>query len=532
MKKLIFIFSLLLASLPLSAQDLVFPEDLIGENTDAQKNVTLSNDYISITFTTNSTSAKIDKSNGYFGTADDYITIPVRYRPGGKSNNGINSPNKAVITAQRGGKLTIYAYNNQKNDDGTPNLRSIQVIQNDKSIFEHQFSFEEGVAVGNITVYPVYTVEIEEGTSYLLWPDNQLMMYGFSFEPIATLPFAPQTAELFFTMDLTANNLYLEHNNTSIAFSTGGTPVIDESTGYYGTVDNYIAFPVRYRPGGSSTKGIDSPSKAVFTFPCSGTLYIYAHNTSTTENRTLQLIQDDETIFEHSYASTEYKSPEGKSTKIYPVKSVEVNKGTAYLLWPEGQHMLHGFRFVPEKSLFIHITDEYGNFSYTFNHQIYDVPYVATKLDKDTYQLRDVYFSENEKYFILADALFDNTENESISWKDLPEGTRLFYLSTDTEEVSTMANEPSSAKLVVGSKDDENITPFTVTEGPKTLIINMNEDGNGGNVDLSYNPTTGVEEVTVMPVVTDGRMYNLMGQPVDENYRGIVIKDGKKFINR
>ena len=31
---------------------------------------------------------------------------------------------------------------------------------------------------------------------------------------------------------------------------------------------------------------------------------------------------------------------------------------------------------------------------------------------------------------------------------------------------------------------------------------------------------------------TDGRMYNLMGAPVDDSYRGIVIINGKKVVRK
>ena len=44
---------------------------------------------------------------------------------------------------------------------------------------------------------------------------------------------------------------------------------------------------------------------------------------------------------------------------------------------------------------------------------------------------------------------------------------------------------------------------------------------------------SGIENVSVSaPAVNDGRTYNLMGIEVDENYVGIVIRDGKKFIQK
>lgn len=42
----------------------------------------------------------------------------------------------------------------------------------------------------------------------------------------------------------------------------------------------------------------------------------------------------------------------------------------------------------------------------------------------------------------------------------------------------------------------------------------------------------GVEDVSSDAAVEDGRIYNLFGMQVDENYKGIVIKNGKKYIQR
>lgn len=46
-------------------------------------------------------------------------------------------------------------------------------------------------------------------------------------------------------------------------------------------------------------------------------------------------------------------------------------------------------------------------------------------------------------------------------------------------------------------------------------------------------PTSGIEKVEIArPVMEDGVMYNLQGIRVDENYRGIVIMNGKKYLKR
>lgn len=63
--------------------------------------------------------------------------------------------------------------------------------------------------------------------------------------------------------------------------------------------------------------------------------------------------------------------------------------------------------------------------------------------------------------------------------------------------------------------------PDDATEAPATLAIKFPKN-NGG--------TTGIENVAADQ--TDSRAYNLMGIPVDESYKGIVIRAGKKHIQR
>ena len=46
-------------------------------------------------------------------------------------------------------------------------------------------------------------------------------------------------------------------------------------------------------------------------------------------------------------------------------------------------------------------------------------------------------------------------------------------------------------------------------------------------------PTTGISAVTTSETVkTDGKMYNMSGQQVNESYKGVVIMNGKKYFNK
>lgn len=44
--------------------------------------------------------------------------------------------------------------------------------------------------------------------------------------------------------------------------------------------------------------------------------------------------------------------------------------------------------------------------------------------------------------------------------------------------------------------------------------------------------STGISSASASSVKADGKMYNLSGQQVDENYKGVVIVNGKKYLNK
>lgn len=49
-------------------------------------------------------------------------------------------------------------------------------------------------------------------------------------------------------------------------------------------------------------------------------------------------------------------------------------------------------------------------------------------------------------------------------------------------------------------------------------------------IDKLNDPTTGIADVTVAPAAADAPLYNLAGQKVSKDYKGVVIKAGKKMI--
>lgn len=45
-----------------------------------------------------------------------------------------------------------------------------------------------------------------------------------------------------------------------------------------------------------------------------------------------------------------------------------------------------------------------------------------------------------------------------------------------------------------------------------------------------YSPTTGISSAVVAPQAKSSKIYNLAGQQVSKSYKGVVIKNGKKYV--
>ena len=91
----------------------------------------------------------------------------------------------------------------------------------------------------------------------------------------------------------------------------------------------------------------------------------------------------------------------------------------------------------------------------------------------------------------------------------------------------TGSNSWDTYKVVKGNITRE------LTEGEHIFRITIN--GANCNIDkmeLKLVQSSGVEDVNSIPLSADGSLYNLAGQKVDKNYRGIVIKNGKKYWNQ
>lgn len=69
-----------------------------------------------------------------------------------------------------------------------------------------------------------------------------------------------------------------------------------------------------------------------------------------------------------------------------------------------------------------------------------------------------------------------------------------------------------------------NVDGFGNGDGTQSFIV--------GNIYFYSEVATGVNDVNVVKPASDGKLYNIAGQQVTSDYKGFIIKDGKKYINK
>ena len=132
------------------------------------------------------------------------------------------------------------------------------------------------------------------------------------------------------------------------------------------------------------------------------------------------------------------------------------------------------------------------------------------------------------------------TDNGTIdvSWKDAGGKTALWTAQSPNR------NKEEKGYFSFYTKEIENLS--TATKGTCSLVINIynvganNDDGSINKKDLGLaqviikgtiiDGSTGIS--TPVIIKDDGNIYNLRGQKVTEDYKGIVIKNGKKYIQK
>ena len=88
-----------------------------------------------------------------------------------------------------------------------------------------------------------------------------------------------------------------------------------------------------------------------------------------------------------------------------------------------------------------------------------------------------------------------------------------------------------TATITTTSKKVYNYS-FSTTIASKPSQLNLFFVNEGSYIDGSSLVDTGIAPVVILKKQNDGKWYNLAGQLVDKSYKGVVIVNGRKFVNK
>lgn len=128
---------------------------------------------------------------------------------------------------------------------------------------------------------------------------------------------------------------------------TKGKAAVDESNARFGTAESNTRYEYRLKSGGKSS----STNCMSIAVPSSGTLQICVRTGSNSAtNRNLVLTQDGKELYNEVMQesdATQITLDDGKTSKVYPVISVAVGKGTVDITYPTGSLNFYAFIFTP-----------------------------------------------------------------------------------------------------------------------------------------------------------------------------------------
>ena len=115
----------------------------------------------------------------------------------------------------------------------------------------------------------------------------------------------------------------------------------------------------------------------------------------------------------------------------------------------------------------------------------------------------------------------------------LTKGGSATYSGTNNLAVTDGTNDVSSKyRLGYNSTDGVGFYPYSATKPAAGIVyLNIDASAHALSIDFEEGDVTGIAEVSAKKEFK-GEYFNLAGQRVDANHKGIVIVNGKKFFNK
>lgn len=187
----------------------------------------------------------------------------------------------------------------------------------------------------------------------------------------------------------------------------------------------------------------------------------------------------------------------------------------------------------PEDMFYVHFTDADGNYTSTFVNGYFGPGpnSCLTKKEDGSYSLGWIAFTSDPTYYVLSKYPYPTSVVEEGEDEN----------ENEENEISLVVYDPSSWANFNGTiyhnggeidPTEENVIPFSQEAGNYQITFDPNNESSESPAPvLKESVLTGVGEVEINKAENE-MMYNIFGMPVDENYKGIVIKNGKKMILR
>jgi len=356
---------------------------------------------------------------------------------------------------------------------------------------------------------------------------------------------------------------------------------IDGSDAYFGDETTQVKFTHRLKTGGKSS----SKNAISLTIPSSGTLRVYARtgsndakdrNVVLTQNGTKlvdKVLLESEAVVVNLEERISGDNPTGE-TKVYPIIETKVTAGIVAVTYPTNGINFYCFEFESDGSVVVPLdptpattwdftkelgTDDAANLAADATNWSFDSEngYWANKTVLTERNVFTALKANGAELAITKGLTFTRDNSSGLEEGRIRIAPEKFFAINGSAVIinfGTLAKDDVIRIRMKGAGESErSITPSNAeaTEGSLTTAdVDQHEVSLKVKVDgeVTLTPTNGFQFLAItinadLPVVdgistikaettTDAPVYNLQGQRVDASYRGVVIKNGKKAIQK
>lgn len=355
---------------------------------------------------------------------------------------------------------------------------------------------------------------------------------------------------------------------------------IDLNNAYFGDATSQEKFGSRLKSGGKSQVKTGQSNGMTLTVPSAGLLKIYVRSgnkDATDRNLVLtqggtelynQVVKDADAVSVDIEAAKSETNPTG-TTSVYPVISVSVAAGTIDVAYPVNSINFYAFEFVAGEGGGEQGGGEQGGGEQGGGEQgattaLIDYPTSQTgitisgttswdnsqKYHGNADDVKNISFANgyttegviNDNWAELSvDGGFKAGDKISVAgYFNNNDGTKQAAVSIFIGEKGETATVLWKSDLFINGRSeaaDPAVQTYTLEADYPTLKMGRADGLTGAtrtNVTLVKveRNTSGISQVRDLKVKENGAIYNMAGQKVDASYKGVVIKNGKKMINK